>query len=143
MSNTYAQERYRSDPDRFKAEVKVWQIENPEKVKEYKRKYKINNKLRSMYHAAKKRASIYNVPFELAFEDIIVPDLCPILGLKLEHGQGKAQDNSPSLDRIIPHLGYVPGNVKVISYRANRYKSDLTRDQFIKFIEYIDGELNT
>ncbi|MCA3718382.1 MAG: hypothetical protein IM674_09025 [Brevundimonas sp.] len=33
-------------------------------------------------------------------------------------------DASPSLDRIDPHKGYVPSNVRVISDRANRLKGD-------------------
>ncbi|WP_145960516.1 hypothetical protein [Novosphingobium meiothermophilum] len=37
--------------------------------------------------------------------------------------------NSPSLDRIEPELGYVPGNTIVISNRANRLKSDATIDE--------------
>ena len=38
-------------------------------------------------------------------------------------------DNSPNLDRIFPKKGYVPGNVRVISQRANRIKSDATVEE--------------
>jgi hypothetical protein len=37
---------------------------------------------------------------------------------------GARSDGSPSLDRIDPGQGYVPGNVRVISDRANRLKGD-------------------
>lgn len=37
--------------------------------------------------------------------------------------------NSPTLDRIRPDLGYVKGNVIVISGRANRIKSDATIEE--------------
>jgi hypothetical protein len=36
----------------------------------------------------------------------------------------KRSDASPSLDRVDPRKGYVPGNVRVISDRANRLKGD-------------------
>jgi hypothetical protein len=35
---------------------------------------------------------------------------------------GRRSACSPSLDRIIPDRGYVPGNVRVVSDRANRLK---------------------
>ncbi|MBB3990312.1 hypothetical protein [Croceicoccus naphthovorans] len=52
----------------------------------------------------------------------------PILGIPIYIAKGGrgGKDHSPSLDRIRPKLGYVPGNVIVISNRANRLKSDAT-----------------
>ena len=41
-------------------------------------------------------------------------------------GNGKIVPESPSLDRIVPHLGYIEGNVAVISSRANNIKSYAT-----------------
>ena len=41
-------------------------------------------------------------------------------------GGGAQNPAMPSIDRIIPSLGYVPGNVAVISLAANRIKSDCT-----------------
>jgi len=55
---------------------------------------------------------------------VVVPEFCPVLGIKIvpgRQGKGKAtEDNSPSLDKFIPEKGYVPGNIAVISWRANR-----------------------
>lgn len=99
--------------------------ENPEKI---------------MLIAARRRAKILNLPFNLELEDIQIPDACPVLGVPLvsNFGGGTVSNNSPSLDKIIPELGYVKGNVCVISYKANRLKSDLTRDQLQRFLDYID-----
>jgi hypothetical protein len=59
-------------------------------------------------------------------KDITVPTHCPVLGLPLYPGHGRAGPNSPSLDRIIPELGYTPGNVVVVSQRVNVLKRDST-----------------
>jgi hypothetical protein len=59
-------------------------------------------------------------------EHILVPLRCPVLGVTLALGDNRSRDCSPSLDRVDPARGYVPGNVMVISNRANQAKSDLT-----------------
>jgi len=82
-----------------------------------------------MLYAAKKRASELGLPFNLTDADISIPEVCPVLGLKLQSGSGRPCDSSPSLDRIIPAMGYVSGNVRVISYRANALKSNATLEE--------------
>lgn len=54
-------------------------------------------------------------------------------------GTKHANDNSPNLDRIVNALGYVKGNVIVVSARANRLKSDSTLDELRKLIEFYGG----
>ena len=58
------------------------------------------------------------------------PECCPALGIPLAV-QSKTSDNSPSLDKIIPALGYVPGNIVVVSHLANRIKSNATPAQLL------------
>jgi RNA polymerase subunit RPABC4/transcription elongation factor Spt4 len=60
-----------------------------------------------------------------------VPAHCPILGIPLTVAAYKAGNrgptpNSPSLDRLKPTVGYVKGNVRWISNRANLLKNDAT-----------------
>jgi hypothetical protein len=67
------------------------------------------------------------IPYNLSREDFAsVPDLCPILGIPLIIGAGKNHPNLPSIDRIRPYLGYVVGNIRWISLRANTLKRDAT-----------------
>ena len=84
---------------------------------------------------AAERALAKGVPFALtrAYIDSIWPDVCPYLGIPLVHGTGKLTRSSPTLDRITPALGYVEGNVEVISYLANAMKRDATEEQLIRF----------
>lgn len=86
---------------------------------------------RAMLRSAKQRAKRTNVPFDLQESDIEIPAFCPVLRTKLSRALGSKGpgENSPTLDRIIPSRGYVPGNVVVISNRANRAKNDLSADE--------------
>ena len=84
-----------------------------------------------MWAAAKKRAKDKSLPFNLELPDIVVPEKCPFLEIPLVVNKGLgALPNSPSLDRIIPKLGYVKGNVQVISNKANVMKSSATLEEF-------------
>ena len=74
----------------------------------------------------KSRAKSQGLKFTLKPEDIVVPEFCPALGLKLKLSRGTVKDCSPTVDKLIPSKGYVPGNIAVISQRANRAKSDLS-----------------
>lgn len=94
-----------------------------------------------MLSRARQRAKAKNLPCELGITDIIIPEKCPVLGIPLEFGNSEKkkapQNNSPSLDRVIPELGYVIGNVQVISHRANLLKSSGTLEEHILLVEWM------
>lgn len=90
-----------------------------------------------MLYVWKARAKKLGVPFALTRDDILIPTHCPVLGIKLKYVQSKTQSNTPSLDRLVPKRGYVAGNVKVISMRANMLKSNATKVELEKVICYI------
>lgn len=96
---------------------------------------------KKMLNRAKTRANKNNIPFSITEKDIVIPEYCPIMGIKLEHHRGKpgAYKNSPSLDRIIPEKGYVPGNVRVISQLANQCKGNATIEELIQFSKWINA----
>ena len=104
----------------------------------------LSSYLSKMLSRAKQRAKKAEVPFELSVHDIQIPEKCPVLGIPLVFGnsQGRPQpeDTSPSLDRIVPELGYVPGNVAVISTRANRVKNDSTLDELRMLVEWMEHQ---
>lgn len=84
---------------------------------------------RSLFQDAKSRAKKNGKPFTIREEDIHIPKLCPVLGIELTPARGQPWDKSPTLDAIANEMGYVPGNVWVISMRANRLKSDGTAQE--------------
>ena len=91
---------------------------------------------RVMWLAARHKAKQQGVPFTIKASDIVIPKMCPILGIPLQ-SRGKSRDVAPSLDKVIPELGYVPGNIAVISNRANRIKSDSTQEELEKILQYV------
>lgn len=86
---------------------------------------------RWLWRAAKSRARINSLPFTITPDDVKVPTHCPVLGIALDSHD---REHTPSIDAVIPELGYVPRNICVISGRANRIKSDATHKE-IKAIE--------
>lgn len=115
--------RYRMDhPDRCRAAFAKMREKHPERV---------------MFNAAKARAKSRSVTFSISVSDISIPARCPALGIPLRRAKGVRNDNSPTLDRIDPRRGYVPGNVCVISYRANRIKNDATREELVSIAKYL------
>lgn len=82
-----------------------------------------------MWQMAKHRAKAAGLPFSISVQDIVIPELCPMLKIPLFQANGVLHDNSPSLDKLDATKGYVVGNVRVISYKANRAKNNLTLDE--------------
>lgn len=105
--------------------------------KEVQNEWRRKNASRYMWLQAKKRASDKSIPFDIEPEDVIIPEYCPALGLKLERGTYKKRDNSPSLDRIELEKGYVKGNVVVISFKANQIKTNATAEQILAVGEWL------
>lgn len=89
-------------------------------------------------HRAKLAGILWNIE-ELDFYPL--PQTCPVLGIPLTYNSKKLTDNSASLDRIEPALGYVRGNVVIISARANRIKSDGTAKEHRLLAEWIELQL--
>lgn len=120
---------------------KAWYKEHPEYNQKKLAEYRKKGPHRQMFWAAKVRAKRAGIPFNLTIEDIVVPAVCPVLGLEIRPFAGRGFDpQSPSLDRIIPALGYVRGNVRVISYRANELKKDATPEELLAVAKWAQQE---
>lgn len=93
---------------------------------------------------ARYRAKRDNVTYNLTKEYLlsITPDQCPIFHTPFIWGAsgmgvGKTKQDAPTLDRIVPELGYVEGNVAFISYRANRIKDNGTMEEHYAIADWI------
>ena len=91
-----------------------------------------------MWYGSRNRAKAIGIPFDIELSDIVIPSVCPLLGIPITtlYGQGRVQSNA-SLDRIDSTKGYIKGNVQVISDLANRMKQDATPEQLVAFAKGI------
>lgn len=81
---------------------------------------------RVLYNGSKQRAKRAGLEHTITYEDIKIPDVCPVLGLPLSREDRDTWLTAPSLDRIDNTKGYTPENVVVVSRRANILKKDAT-----------------
>lgn len=120
-----------------------WRKENGNKQKlnrarkDWAKKNTVKSLLQSCRKSAKKRGLEYN----LKPGDIVIPERCPILGIPLLRGSVNSPNN-PSIDRVDPSVGYVKSNVRVISYRANRLKSDASIEELKALVAYVEKHTN-
>lgn len=83
-----------------------------------------------------------NVPFDLDIEYLqqIKTDVCPVFKtIFVWHriGLGQMNDESPTLDRVMPLLGYIRGNVVWISAKANRIKQNVTEKELYAVADWL------
>lgn len=83
-----------------------------------------------------------DIPFDLTIEDIEFPTHCPVLGIELDL-TGDNREASPSIDRIIPELGYVKDNIVIVSFRANRLKNDASLNEMRSLVSFYSQLIGT
>lgn len=139
---------------------RAWRLHNPSLAREIaQRSYDKNRDSRSAYSNARVtalradpatwaqiaiidsrgRAKRAKLAHTITVDDVVVPARCPVFGTPFVFGAGKPTPRSPSLDRIVPSLGYVPGNVCVISYRANAIKRDASLEELRALVGYMEA----
>lgn len=107
--------------------------------KQYQREYFKKHPEKYLLWGIRYRCRKKNIPFDLTEEDIVIPEFCPALGIPLYRNRGgkKHTDNSPSVDRIVPELGYVKGNIQIISQKANTMKTNATLKELKDFANWV------
>lgn len=88
--------------------------------------------------AIKSNAKRRGIFFDLTVADVPWNEVCPVLGVPIApaFGSKKPADTSVSIDRIDNSKGYVPGNVVVVSYRANRIKNDASLEELERLVTF-------
>jgi len=127
--------------DEKKAYKKAWAQANREKSNARRLAYIQRHPLKYLLIAAKYRATKKGLEFSLTEEHFPgLPTHCPVLGIELRYGGGGGSHNpgSASLDRIDSSVGYVPGNVAIISLRANSLKKDATLEEVRLITKYME-----
>lgn len=105
--------------------------------------YKRNGKgyYYSWANSLKSRAAERGVPYDIDADYLISIQTthCPALGTEFKRRgeRGSNSPASPTIDRIIPELGYVRGNIVMLSRRANNIKSDASVEEIQQVLEWL------
>jgi hypothetical protein len=95
-------------------------------------------KKRRIIYNIRNRCKRNNIDFNITVNDLVWPDFCPVLSIKLDYSvESKNRWSQVSLDRTNPSLGYIKGNVVVMSMRANSIKQDSTLKELELLIKYL------
>lgn len=97
----------------------------------------MNKRKKVLIDKIKAQAKYKGVKFDLSVDDIEWVKECPILKINLDYFSSGRNNNTVSFDRKDSSIGYVKGNVYVISNKANSCKSDLTVTQIERMLEYV------
>lgn len=134
----YSPEHYQ----KYKKSIKEAKKRYYEKTKVLKGCWPKKNKTpitkeKALWHVAKYRAGKNGLDFSIEISDIVIPDVCPVLGLPIVVTNIKTQANSPSIDRINSGKGYTKDNIRIISWRANKIKSDAKIHEIEAILRYM------
>ena len=78
------------------------------------------------------------IPFAITAVDVV--DLfhaqdgkCVLTGRPMVWGGNECRRDTLSIDRIEGHLGYVPGNIRLLTYQANFARNQFSDDELFEF----------
>jgi hypothetical protein len=134
----YARAYYLKNREEIIKKVKIYAAKNAEKLVKKHRLYYEKTISTRLLGDARKRANKLKLSFNLTEDDFVIPTICPVLNIPIIIGTKGRQNNSPSIDRIVPELGYIKGNICIISWRANRIKSDGTLSELKNIVKYVE-----
>jgi hypothetical protein len=129
-------------PDGLRVQCKLCDSNYRKLNKEYRNNW--NKEFRgrrwdyNVFQSARVRARQRGLDFNLKLEDIKIPDVCPILGIKIIKGNNRREEGSPSIDRIDNSKGYVNGNILITSWRANKLKGDSNQEERRRITQFYE-----
>lgn len=127
----------------YRKSEKVQTYYKSEDYKKKKIKYLNENYAKRTIRALKNRSFGRNMEFSLKEEDILLPEFCPLLDVKLNYNVGEGHNyNAASIDRIDNSKGYTKDNIWTISRLANTMKANATKQQLINFSKNVLLKLN-
>ena len=117
----------------------AWRRKNPKSSTRIQLAARLRDPAKYLLQSAAKRARRSGVKFEIDATDLLpLPEFCPVLGTRLRYMPGD-RNSTASVDRRDNLEGYVKGNVAIISWRANKLKSDATILEIQALLNYMKG----
>lgn len=140
----YKRQYYHANKDRLKESTDFrraeWNRKNRERKRDlsnksyHLRKSDPKNIVHYLLKHAKARAVKKNLDYNLVPEDIILPEVCPILGIPFNKDITRY---TYSIDRLDPTKGYTKDNIWIISHIANAMKWNSTHEERVLFAKWV------
>jgi hypothetical protein len=128
---------YSARPEQV-AKRDAWRRAHLHLNQQYQKNWRERDPRNAMLTKARATAKARGLEFTITYTDLDWPTFCPVLGIELAYrGRGERRDDYPSFDRLDPSKGYLPGNVRVISWRANRIKWNCTVAELEAVLRYM------
>lgn len=89
-------------------------------------------KMHDINRRAKQQGALVDIDWQYLMDIYPEDSTCPILDFVLIPNLKYSCTNSPSVDRIDPHKGYVKGNVIWVSMLVNQIMSEAAPEEVIK-----------
>ena len=134
---------YRLNPSKHTSRHAKWAARNRLHVSRYAKDRKLKQRqvdpISYVLSSIRGRARKYKIEFSITYEDLkaVWTDVCPVFGTPLKFNLGFRKDNSYTVDRMNNSLGYLKGNIRIISWRANRIKLDATLEELECLVRYM------
>jgi len=142
---TYNKEWRTKNKKRYLEWSKNYYKENKERLlidrQKYQERLKKDEPVKRLLIYKKKECKQKNLPFALTVADIVVPSHCPILGIPISLTEKHGNDNRAELDRIFGDLGYIKGNIQILSRKANRMKSNASFEELVKIGKWASKQI--
>jgi len=118
---------------------------NPEAVRLSRRRSVSKNPVAHLLIRARQRAKKCGFQYSITATDVPYDVNCPCCGVEMNVSldrvdAGRANPNTPSLDRLDSREGYVPGNVRVICWRCNDVKGNATIEELWAVLNWMTAE---
>lgn len=111
--------------------------EYKERILAQKREEVRRHKAQYILNRVKRKAKKLGYEFNLTIDDIVIPDICPILEVPIVFGTKEDYEYSPSIDRIDNSKGYIRGNICIISKKANSMKNSASVEELKSFCKNV------
>jgi len=132
----YAKEYYEKNKEIIKQRAAEHYRANIKKHKELCKLWRDNNYEWQMLKRACDSSKQRKLEFNISIEDIIIPEYCPYLNIKITKLSNKGrQETNASIDRIDNTKGYIKGNIQIISSKANFMKRNASIEELITFAQ--------
>ena len=130
----YAKERWAAKKDELRAKGAEWRFSHREHLQARNLKRRLEKRAMCLVAAARIRARKKGIAFSIdegevaLLQRVIDAGRCQLSGVSFTLG-GPRSATSPSLDRVVPSLGYVTGNLRIVCHALNAGMGDWGEDE--------------